>query len=189
MANASTTEPNNEVSLRSDESGALNLPPSSSVAAERLIIDGGFDDANGPRGTLPFLSAADGEAEEMEVEDAGGGSSSVAPSVKRTHQRLLADQFSLDARAMFAQIAREAASAPKGQALLQAQANSVLLECPHVPALCLRVGLDDGGDGASRGSSAIGCMAMTRMTRLKSRSTQWSTLRLSLVGACARRSA
>ena len=31
--------------------------------------------------------------------------------------------------------------------MLQAQTNSVLLECPHVPALCLRVGLEDGGDG------------------------------------------
>ena len=159
MANASTTEPNNEVSLRSDESGALNLPPSSSAAAERLIIDGGFDDANGPRGTLPFLSADDGEAEEMEVEDAGGGSSSsVAPSVKRTHQRLLADQFSLDARAMFTQIAREAASAPKGQALLQAQANSVLLECPHVPALSPRC----DGDGGQAGLRGVEIGALSR---------------------------
>ena len=140
--------PTDELVLRSDERGSLRMSDAAATPLELLRVDAGLDDRL--CASFPFQTSVEDDSNE----DAVGSSAAAAAAatVRRTHHQLLTAQMSLEMRQMFAAIASEARSLTPG-ALLHAQTRSVLLDCPHVPALTVQIGLRSA-DGDSAASEA-----------------------------------
>ena len=142
------------VELLSDATGSLVLPKSERARHVAVVtLSDGSDAVSRPRGigaTLPFLEHAHGagaprtsasHAPESSLAVEDGDAMSVAAAVARTHRALLAKQFDLDSRAVFAKAAAEAQQPKYSGAVLQAQTHSIVFDSPNASGVCVKLAL------------------------------------------------